>query len=78
MSEKTVSIGDAKTQLSRPIAGIVIARAGTPVAELRTARNVKKRSGPIADPLLRVEGYSCDDPIGPTANEYIDRTVYGI
>ena len=84
MSEKTVNIHDAKTQLSRLIARvergerIVIARAGKPVAELRPARKLKKRSRPLDDPLLRVEEYSYDGPIGPTANEDIDRTVYGI
>lgn len=84
MSEKTVNIHDAKTQLSRLIAQvergerIVIARAGTPVAELRPYREAKKRSRPLDDPLLRVEEYCYDGPIGPTTNEDIDRTVYGI
>ena len=83
MSEKTVNIHDAKTQLSRLIARvergerIVIARAGKPVAELRPAGKVKKRSKPLDDPLLRVEEYSYDGPIGSTSNEDIDRTVYG-
>ena len=84
MSEKTVNIHDAKTQLSRLIARvergerIVIARAGVPVAELRSARKAKKRARPLDDPLLRVEEYCYDGPIGPTTNEDIDRTVYGI
>jgi prevent-host-death family protein len=84
MSAKTVNIHDAKTQLSRLIARvergerIVIARAGKPVAELRPARKVKRRSRALDDPLLRVEEYSYDGPIGTTANEDLDRTVYGI
>ena len=81
MSEKTVNIYDAKTQLSRLIARverIVIAWPGKPVAELRPARKVKKRSRPFDDPLLRVEEYSYDGPIDSTANEDIDSIVYGI
>lgn len=85
MSGKTINIHDAKTQLSRLIARvergerIVIARAGKPVAELRATRSTaRKRSGPLDDPLLHVEEYSYDGPIGPTANEDIDRIVYGI
>ena len=84
MSEKTVNIHDAKTQLSRLIARvergerIVIARAGMPVAELRPARKAKTRARPLDDPLLRVEEYCYDGPIGPVTNEDIDRTVYGI
>ena len=83
MDEKIVIIHDAKTQLSRLIARvergkrIVIARAGKPVAELRPARKAKKRINPLDDPLLRVEEYSYDGPVGPMGNEAIDRTVYG-
>jgi prevent-host-death family protein len=84
MNGKPVNIHDAKTQLSRLIARvergerIVIARAGKPVAELRPARQTKKRFRPLDDPLLRVEEYCYDGPIGPTANEDIDRTVYDV
>jgi len=84
MSEKTVNIRDAKNQLSRLIARaergarIVIARAGLPVAELRPARKFKKRYRPLDDPLLRLDAFSYDGPIGPTTNEDIDYTVYGI
>lgn len=84
MTEKIVNIREAKIQLSRLIAQvergerIVITRAGKPVAELRPALKVKNRSRPLDDPLLRVEEYSYDGPIGPTANEDISRTVYGI
>lgn len=54
----------------------MIARAVKPIAELRPARKVKKRSAPIADPLLRVEQYSYGGPVCLTANEDIDRTLY--
>jgi prevent-host-death family protein len=81
MRDKTVNISDAKTHLSRLIARvergerIVIARAGKPVAELRPVRKMKKRSIPLDDPLLRVDEYSYDGPIGPTTNRDIDSTV---
>lgn len=84
MSEKTVNIHDANTRLSRLIARlergkrIVVPRAGKSVAELRPARKVKKRSRPLDDPLLRVEEYSYEGPIGRTANEDVDQTVYCI
>jgi len=62
---------DAKAQLSRLIARVeqgkrvVITRASKPVAELRPRGKVKKRSEPLDDPLLRVDEYSYDGPIGP-------------
>jgi prevent-host-death family protein len=83
MRKKTVNLHAAKTQLSRLIARvergerIVIVRAGKPVAELRPARKIKKRSRPLDDPLLRVEEYSYDGPVRPTAPEDIDGAVYG-
>jgi antitoxin (DNA-binding transcriptional repressor) of toxin-antitoxin stability system len=85
MSEKTVNIHNEKTQqLSQRIARvergeqIVIARAGKPVAELRSERKVKKPFNPLDDPLLRVEEYSYDGAIDSTTNEDIDRAAYGI
>jgi prevent-host-death family protein len=84
MRRKTVNIADAKTHLSRLIARvergerIVIARAGKPVAELRPARKMKKRSITLDDPLLQVNEYSFDGPIGPTTNSDIDSTVCGV
>lgn len=81
---RKVDIRDAKKQLSRLIARvergerIVIARAGEPVAELRPARKMRRRSMPPDDPLLRVDEYSYDGPIGSTSNRDIDRTVYKI
>jgi prevent-host-death family protein len=84
MRGKTVNINDAKTHLCRLIARvergerIVIVRAGGPVAELRPVRKMKKRSIPLDDPLLRVDEYSYDGPIGPTINRDIDSTVCGV
>lgn len=83
MNEKTVSMRNASTQLSRLIARVarggllLIARVGKPAAELQPARKVKKRSGLFDDPLLRVEEYSYDGPFGSAANKDIDRTIYG-
>jgi len=82
MRGKTVNINAAKAQLSRLIARvergerIVITRSGRPVAELRAVRKTKRRPIPLQDPLLRVEEYGYDGPIGPTTNREIDSTVY--
>lgn len=56
---------------------IVIARAGKPVAELRPVRRMKKRAMLLDDPLLRVDEYSYDGPIGVTTNRDFDSTVCG-
>lgn len=82
MSEKTVNAHaripncHAYRQLDQG-GRIVIARPGKSVAALRPTRKVKKRHRPIDDPLLRVEEYSYVGPIGLTASQDIDRTVYG-
>lgn len=84
MRGKTVNVNDAKAHLGRLITRvergerIVIARAGKPVAELRPVRKIRKRSVPLDDPLLRVEEYSYDGPIGPTTDRDIDSTVCGV
>ena len=85
MRDKTVvNIHDAKTQLSRLVARaergehITIARAGKPVALLSPPRKPKRRSSLLDDPLLRVDEYSFDGPIGTTTNADIDRIVYGV
>jgi hypothetical protein len=39
---------------------------------------MKRRSIPLDDPLLRVDEYSYDGPIGPTTNRDIDDTVCGV
>lgn len=83
MRGKIVSIGEAKVRLSSLIARaergerIFIARAGKPVAVLRPVRKRKKRAIPPDDPLLRVDEYCYDGPIGPTANRHLESTVYG-
>jgi hypothetical protein len=38
----------------------------------------ERRSSVLDDPLLRVDEYSFDGPIGPVGNEDIDRIVYGL
>lgn len=81
MSEKTVNIQDARKHFSRLIAlveqgeRIVITRAGKPVAELQPLRKGVARHVPVDDPLLRVNEYSYDGPVGPVSNVDIDRTV---
>jgi len=84
MREKVVNIHDAKTQLSRLVARaehgerITIARAGKPVAQLGPAPRPKRLSRLLDDPLLRVDEYCFDGPIGKITNTDIDRTVYGL
>jgi prevent-host-death family protein len=83
MRDKIVNIHQAKTQLSRLVARaeqgerIIIARAGKPVAQLGPAKP-QRRASVLDDPLLRVDEYSFDGPIGPVGNEDIDRIVYGL
>jgi prevent-host-death family protein len=84
MRDKVVNIHQAKTQLSKLVARaelgerIVIARAGKPVAQLGPPAKQKRRASVLEDPLLRVDEYSFDGPIGPVGNEDIDRIVYGL
>lgn len=81
MRGKIVNIEEARTHLSRLIARvergerILITRAGKPVAELRPVHKTRRRSVPLDDPLLRVDEYSYDGPIGSTANRDIDATI---
>jgi prevent-host-death family protein len=88
MPGKTVNIREAQTHLSRLIARvergerIVISRAGKPVAELRPVskralHTSKGRSRPLDDPLLRVDEYCYDGPVGVTTNPAFDDTVCG-
>ena len=83
MRDKIVNIHQAKTQLSKLVARaelgerIIIARAGKPVAQLGPPATRKRRASALEDPLLRVDEYSFDGPIGPVGNEDIDRIVYG-
>jgi prevent-host-death family protein len=82
MRRKFIEVEQARTHLSRLIARvqrgerIVISQAGKPVAELRPLRRVRERSAPPDDPLLQVSEYGYDGPIGPTANRYLDDTIY--
>ena len=84
MREKIVNIHDAKTQLSRLVTRaehgerITIARAGKPVAQLGPAAKPKRRASWLDDPLLRVDEYCFEGPIGKVANADIDRIVYGL
>lgn len=84
MRDKVINIHDAKTQLSRLVARaeqgerITIARAGKPVAQLVPAARSKRRTSAMDDPLLRVDEYSFDGPIGKVSNEDIDDIVYGL
>jgi prevent-host-death family protein len=84
MPETIVNIHAAKTRLSQLVAlaekgeHITIARAGKPVAQLGPAPKAKRRRLPVDDPLLRVDEYAFDGPVGKLTNAEIDRIVYGI
>lgn len=81
---KIVNITDAKAHLSRLVARVergervVITRKGKPVAELCPVREIRARSAQLDDPLLRVEEYSYDGPIGPMTDRDTDSIVCGI
>ena len=81
MPSKYVNMHEAKTQLSRLVARvergerIVIARDGVPVATLAPPPRSTGRRGP--DPLLDVDAYAYDGPIGDAGNGAIDRDLYG-
>ena len=83
MAETVVNIHAAKTQLSQLVARaekgerITIARAGKPVAQLVPASKTKRRL-PVDDPLLRLDEWGFDGPVGKVTNWEIDRIVYGI
>jgi hypothetical protein len=66
MAESIVNIHAAKTQLSKP------------VAQLVPAPKRHRRKLPLDDPLLRLDEWSFDGPIGKVTNADIDRIVYGI
>ena len=84
MSETIVNIHAAKTHLSQLIARaekgerITIARAGKPVAQLGPAPKAKRSKLPPDDPLLRLDEWGFDGPVGKLTNADIDRIVYGI
>ena len=84
MPETVVNIHAAKTQLSQLVARaekgerITIARAGKPVAQLIPAPKKKRGKLPPDDPLLRLDEWGFDGPVGKLTNKKIDRIVYGI
>ena len=84
MAETVVNIHAAKTQLSQLVARaekgerITIARAGKPVAQLVPASKPKRRRLPPDDPLLRLDEWGFDGPVGKLTDTEIDRIVYGI
>ncbi|MGI8602608.1 MAG: type II toxin-antitoxin system Phd/YefM family antitoxin [Verrucomicrobiales bacterium] len=84
MAETVVNIHAAKTQLSQLVARaekgerITIARAGKPVAQLVPAPKRKRHRLPADDPLLRLDEWGFDGPVGKVTNRDIDRIVYGI
>lgn len=81
MSAKYVNMHEAKTQLSRLVARVergervVIARDGVPVAVLSPPPRTSRRRAP--DPLLDVDAYAWDGPVGATDNAALDRDLYG-
>jgi prevent-host-death family protein len=81
MMKKYVNMHEAKTQLSRLVARVergervVIARDGVPVAVLSPPPKPSRRRVP--DPLLDVDAYAYDGPVGATNNEALDRDIYG-
>ena len=83
MSE-TINIHAAKTRLSQLVARvekgerITIARAGKPVAQLVPAPRKGRGKLPTDDPLLRLDEWGFDGPVGKVTNKEIDRIVYGI
>jgi len=84
MPETIVNIHAAKTRLSQLVAlaekgeRITIARAGKPVAQLVPVPKAKRRRLPADDPLLRIDEYGFNGPVGKLTNTDIDRIVYGI
>lgn len=83
MKTTTVNVHDAKTQLSRLVARaekgerITIARAGKAVAQLGPISRPRRRASHRTDPLLQVDEYSFDGPVGKLTNRDIDAIVYG-
>lgn len=83
MSQKIVNMHAAKTRLSQLVARaekgerILIARAGTPVAELGPARRSRRSALPPGDPLLNLDEFAVDGPGGKLTNAEIDRVLYG-
>jgi antitoxin (DNA-binding transcriptional repressor) of toxin-antitoxin stability system len=83
MKAATVNVHEAKTQMSKLIARaekgerITIARAGKAVAQLGPLVRTRRRRNIAIDPLLQVDEYSFDGPVGKLTNRDIDTIVYG-
>ena len=83
MKTVTVNVHEAKTQLSKLVARaekgerITIARAGKAVAQLGPMARARSRRNAAIDPLLQVDEYSFDGPVGKLTNRDIDSIVYG-
>lgn len=79
-----VNVHVAKTQLSRLLwrvergERITIARAGQPVAVIAPVPPAERPPLPPDDPLLNLDKFGFDGPVGKLTNEEIDRIVYGI
>jgi prevent-host-death family protein len=84
VAETVVNIHAAKAQLSQLVARaekgerITVAPAGKPVAQLVPAPKPRRRKLPLDDPLLRLDEWGFDGPVGELTNAEIDRIVYGV
>ncbi len=84
MPDTVVNIHAAKTKLSQLVARaekgerITIARAGKPVAQLGPSPKAKRPRLSSDEPLLRLDEWGFDGPVGKLTNAEIDRIVYGI
>jgi prevent-host-death family protein len=83
-SAGTINVHAAKTHLSRILKRvergerITIARGGKPVAIIAPVPAGDRSPLPLDDPLLRVDEYAFDGPVGKLTNAEIDRIVYGV
>lgn len=79
----TVNIHAAKTRLSDLVARveqgerIIIARAGTPVAQLVPLPRARGARLPADDPLFHLDQFGFDGPGGTLTARESDRIIYG-
>lgn len=84
MKNSAVNMHAAKTNFSRLIARvergerIAIARNGEVVAHLIPEAKLRRKNGPVDDPLLNLDGWAFDGPVGELTNAEIDRIVYDL
>jgi antitoxin (DNA-binding transcriptional repressor) of toxin-antitoxin stability system len=82
MSRKIVNMHAARTCSSQLVARaergerILIARAGTPVAELGPARHGRRSTLPPGDPLLDLDEFAVDGLGGKSTNAEIDCVLH--